>query len=137
MQWSERTAHEAVDITVEVRVERFRCAVADVFIGTELAAPSAIGQLYGSVCPIPLPICVQRNFAEARLIAGGVLAQFVAQPGKSLYEALDGRCAGRVLWPIVIGSFHVTPPTVSFAGGVGDAVVIAVRFTGDPVALRR
>ena len=125
-----------MDPTVEVRVERLRRAVADVFIGPELAAPSATGQLYGSVCPILLPIGVQRNFGEARLIAG-VLAQFVAQPGEGLYQALDGRCATCVLWPVVIGSFYVTPPTVGFASGVSDAVVIAVRFTGDLVALRR
>ena len=61
--------------------------MADVFIGSEFAAPSAIIQLYCGVCPITFTVRVQSNFAETCLIAG-VLAQFVTQAGKDLNEAL-------------------------------------------------
>jgi hypothetical protein len=97
-----REAHEAVDSAVEVRVKRFRRAVADVFIGPELATPSATRQLYRGVCPIPLSIGVQRDFSEARFIAG-VLAQFVAEPCEGFYQTLDRRRAAGVFWPKVIG----------------------------------
>ena len=136
MKGLERSTHQAADAAVEIRVEGLGRAVADVFIGSKLATPSAIKQLYCGVGPMSLPIGVERNFAEAWLITG-VLAQFVAQPGNGLYQALYGWCTACVLGPVVIGVSYVTPPAVSFSDSISEAIVLVGRLTGNLITLRR